>query len=135
MDKHPDYKIVVPKGIPIDQYMDKIERTGSTHPDYPAYARYKILSDAAKRMGYVGPESLEQAHTFLHGKHEGKVKTAEEKAEEAADAQSKIIAKQEKVVQETTGGAVETKDDLTELMDELGDPAIDALKGIGVETN
>lgn len=128
MDSHPDYKIVVPEGIPIDQYMDKIERTGPDHPDYMALTRYKVLSDAAKRMGYVGPDSLEKAYTALYGKHEGKVKTAEEKAVEAADAQKKIIEKQKKVDQETTGEQVETKDELTELMDELENPAEKALK-------
>ena len=135
MDSHPDYKIVVPEGIPIDQYMDKIERTGPTHPDYMAYTRYRVLSDAAQRMGYVGPESLDKAYTALYGKHDGKVKTAEEKAAEAADAQAKIIEKQEKVTQETTGDQVETKDDITILMDELADPATEALKAIGVNTN
>lgn len=135
MNNHPDYKIVPPKGIPIDVYMDKVQRVGPTHPDYAAVARCFVLSDSAKRMGYVGPDSLEQAYTFMHGKHEGNVKTAEEKAAEAADTQTKILKKQEKITQETTGKQVETKDDITELMDELGDPATEALKSIGVETN
>ncbi|MCK4819359.1 hypothetical protein KA005_26540, partial [bacterium] len=132
MNNHPEYKIVVPEGLPIDQYMDKIERTGPDHPDYPALARYKILSDAAKRMGYVGPESLEKAYTFLYGKHEGKVKTAEEKAVEAEDAQAKILKKQEKVSQEKPGGQVETVDEIDELLDELEDPATKALEKIGI---
>ena len=135
MNNHPDYKIVPPKGIPIDVYMDKVQRVGPDHPDYAAVARCFVLSDSAKRMGYVGPDSLEQAYTFMHGKHEGNVKTAEEKAAEAADTQTKILKKQEKITQETTGAQVETKDDFTDFMDGLGDPADEALKGLGVLTN
>ena len=132
MDNHPEYKLVVPEGTPIDQYMDTVGRTGPDHPDYASYARYNVLSDAAKRMGYVGPEALEQAYTFLYGNHEGKVLTAEEKAERANDAQTKILKKQEKVSQEKPGGQIESKDDIDIILDEVGDPATKALEELGV---
>lgn len=128
MDKHPEYKIVVPENTPIDIYMDRVDKSGPTHPDYASLARFKVLNDAAKRMGYVGADSLEKAYTFLYGKHEGKVLTAEEKTAQAEDTQTKILKKQEKISQEKLGGQVETKDDIDLILDEVEDPGEKALK-------
>jgi hypothetical protein len=132
MDKHPEYKVVVPDDIPIDQYMDMVDNTGPSHPDFAALARYKILSDAAKRMGYVGPDSLDKAYTFLYGNLKGKVETAEDKAAKAAETQKKILKNQEKLNQEKPGGQVESKDDVDLILEEVEDPSYKALKELGV---
>jgi hypothetical protein len=129
MNDHPEYKIVAPNNMPLDQYMDVVQRTGNTHPDYPAITRLMVLVDNAKRMGYVGPTALEDAHSFLHGKNEKKVKTAEEKAAEAAETTEKIIEKQDKVTQEKPGTQVEVDDDL-EFLNTLADPADIALDNL-----
>jgi len=128
MKDHPEYNINLPKGSSMRNYITDIEATGQVHPDHAKLSKFRVLM---RTMQEERLDNFDDAHTFIYGDHESRVKSAENEAITAKDTEDKIKKKQERITSEAPGPQPVKSDDIDDLLDALDDPTNRVLKEIG----